>query len=216
MNELKDIAEKVEKGKHLEVPQATRKALDKGIAPYDILLNGLQAGLAVVGDRFKRGKAFIPEVLLSARAMHAGMDLLRPLLAETGTQPIGKLVLGTVKDDLHDIGKNMVGMMLEGAGFQVIDLGINVPVEKFVEAVRKEQADILGMSALLSTTMPHLQTTLEGLASHGLRDQIQVLVGGAPVTEDYAMQIRADGYAPDAARAVDKAKELLKIQNSGP
>ena len=209
MNELEDIAEKVEKGKNIEVPEATRKALEKGIPPYEILINGLQAGLAVVGDRFKRGEAFIPEVLLSARAMHAGMDLLRPFLAETGTKPIGKVILGTVKDDLHDIGKNMVGMMLEGAGFQVIDIGINVSVEKFVETVRKEKADILGMSALLSTTMPFLRTTIEGLKENGLRDQIQVLVGGAPVTEDYAMEIAADGYAPDAASAVDKAKELL-------
>ncbi len=209
MNELEDIAEKVEKGKNIEVPEATHNALEKGIPPYDILINGLQAGLAVVGDRFKRGEAFIPEVLLSARAMHAGMDLLRPLLAETGTKPIAKLILGTVKDDLHDIGKNMVGMMLEGSGFQVIDLGINVSVEKFVETVRKEKADLLGMSALLSTTMPFLRTTIEGLKENGLRDQIQVLVGGAPVTEDYAMEIGADGYAPDAASAVDKAKELL-------
>jgi 5-methyltetrahydrofolate--homocysteine methyltransferase len=218
MKDLKELAARVEKGKNLEVPEVTQKALDSGISAYDILVNGLQAGLAIVGDRFKRNEAYIPEVLLAARAMHAGMDVLRPLLAETGSKPIGKLVLGTVKDDLHDIGKNMVAMMLEGAGFQVVDLGINVSVEKFVEAVRKEKADILGMSALLSTTTPYLEITIEELKQRGLRDRIQVLVGGAPVTEDYAMEIGADGYAPDAAHAIDKAKELLKntkSKNSG-
>ncbi len=213
MDELKDLAEKVEKGKHLEAEEATRKALDGGIQPYDVLLDGLQAGLAVVGERFKRNECFIPEVLLAARAMHSGMDILRPLLAESGSKPIGKIVLGTVQDDLHDIGKNMVGMMLEGAGFHVVDMGVNVSVEKFVEAVEREEAAILGLSALLSTTMPNLKTVIERLEENGLRDKIKVLVGGAPVTEIYAMEIGADGFAPDAANAVDKAKELLKINS---
>jgi 5-methyltetrahydrofolate--homocysteine methyltransferase len=213
MDELKDLAEKVEKGKHLEAEEATRKALDSGIRPYDVLVKGLQAGLAVVGERFKRNECFIPEVLLAARAMHFGMDVLRPLLAESGAKPIGKIVLGTVQDDLHDIGKNMVGMMLEGAGFHVVDMGVNVPVEKFVEAVEREEAGILGLSALLSTTMPNLKTVIERLEENGLRDKIKVLVGGAPVTEIYAMEIGADGFAPDAANAVDKAKELLKINS---
>ena len=213
MDELKDLAEKVEKGKHLEAEEATRKALDGGIQPYDVLLNGLQAGLAVVGERFKRNECFIPEVLLAARAMHSGMDILRPLLAESGSKPIGKIVLGTVQDDLHDIGKNMVGMMLEGAGFHVVDMGVNVPVERFVEAVEGEEEVILGLSALLSTTMPNLKTVIERLEANGLRDKIKVLVGGAPVTEIYAMEIGADGFAPDAANAVDKAKELLKINS---
>jgi len=213
MDELKDLAEKVEKGKHLEAAEATRKSLDSGIQPYDVLVNGLQAGLAVVGERFKRNECFIPEVLLAARAMHSGMDILRPLLAESGAKPIGKIVLGTVQDDLHDIGKNMVGMMLEGAGFHVVDMGVNVPVERFVEAVEKEEAGILGLSALLSTTMPNLKTVIERLEENGLRDKIKVLVGGAPVTEIYAMEIGADGFAPDAANAVDKAKELLKINS---
>jgi 5-methyltetrahydrofolate--homocysteine methyltransferase len=213
MDELKDLAEKVEKGKHLEAKEATQKALDSGIQPYDVLVKGLQAGLAVVGERFKRNECFIPEVLLAARAMHFGMDVLRPLLAESGSQPIGKIVLGTVQDDLHDIGKNMVGMMLEGAGFHVVDMGVNVPVEKFVEAVEREEAGILGLSALLSTTMPNLKTVIERLEENGLRDKIKVLVGGAPVTEIYAMEIGADGFAPDAANAVDKAKELLKINS---
>ena len=213
MDELKDLAEKVEKGKHLEAEEATRKALDGGIQPYDVLVNGLQAGLAVVGERFKRNECFIPEVLLAARAMHSGMDILRPLLAESGSKPIGKIVLGTVQDDLHDIGKNMVGMMLEGAGFHVVDMGVNVPVERFVEAVEGEEEVILGLSALLSTTMPNLKTVIERLEANGLRDKIKVLVGGAPVTEIYAMEIGADGFAPDAANAVDKAKELLKINS---
>lgn len=212
MEELKRAAEKVEKGKHLEVPEEVRKALDKGIPPYDILISGLQAGLAVIGERFKRDECFIPEVLLAARAMHAGIDLLRPLLAQTGTEPFAKIVLGTVKDDLHDIGKNMVGMMLEGSGFRVIDIGINVPADRFAEVVQKEGASILAMSALLSTTMPYLKTTIDALKEKGIRDRVKVLVGGAPVTEEYAMAVGADGFAPDAARAVDKAKELLNIR----
>jgi 5-methyltetrahydrofolate--homocysteine methyltransferase len=215
MDELKKLAEKVEKGKHLEAQEVTREALDKGISPYEILTKGLQAGLAVVGGRFKRNEVFIPEVLLAARAMNAGMDVLRPLLAETGVKPVGKVVLGTVQDDLHDIGKNMVGMMLEGAGFHVTDLGINVLTDRFVEALKNEEADILAMSALLSTTMPNLKTVIEKLEEHGLRDDVKVLVGGAPVTEAYAMEIGADGFAPDAANAVDKAKDLLNI-NSHP
>jgi 5-methyltetrahydrofolate--homocysteine methyltransferase len=213
MDQLKNLAEKVERGKHLEAEEETRKALDNGIQPYDVLVNGLQAGLAVVGERFKRNECFIPEVLLAARAMHSGMDILRPLLAESGSKPIGKIVLGTVQDDLHDIGKNMVGMMLEGAGFHVVDMGVNVPADKFVEAVEREEAAILGLSALLSTTMPNLKTVIQRLEENGLRDGIKVLVGGAPVTENYAMDIGADGFAPDAANAVDKAKELLNISS---
>ena len=212
MEELKRVAEKVEKGKHLEVPEEVRKALDKGIPPYDILISGLQAGLAVIGERFKRDECFIPEVLLAARAMHAGIDLLRPLLAQAGTEPTAKVVLGTVKDDLHDIGKNMVGMMLEGSGFRVVDIGINVPADRFAEVVQKEGASILAMSALLSTTMPYLKTTIDALKEKGIRDKVKVLVGGAPVTEEYAMAVGADGFAPDAARAVDKAKEFLNIR----
>ena len=197
-----------------------QEVLDGDIEATDFFNDVFTPAMTSIGDKFGRLDIFLPELIDSAeRAQAISKEVLEPIFAAEGgdTQMSrGKIVLCTVQGDLHDIGKNMVGMMLEGAGFQVIDLGINVSVEKFVEAVREEQADILGMSALLSTTMPHLQTTLEGLKAHGLRDQIQVLVGGAPVTEDYAMQIGADGYAPDAARAVDKAKELLKIQNSGP
>jgi len=209
MSKLQAIASGVEKGKNLEVPEAVKTALDNGIAPYDVLIDGLQAGLLAIGERFKKNQCFIPELLLSARAMKAGMEILRPLLVETGAKPIAKVVLGTVKDDLHDIGKNMVGMMLEGSGFQIIDLGVNVSEEKFIEVVNNEKPSILAMSALLSTTAPHLGTTIEMLKQIGMRDNVKVLVGGAPITVDYAMEIGADGYAPDAAHAVDKANALL-------
>ena len=181
---------------------AVKTALDNGIAPYDVLVDGLQAGLLAIGERFKKNQRYIPELLLSARAMKAGMEILRPLLVETGAKPIAKVVLGTVKDDLHDIGKNMVGMMLEGSGFQISDLGVNVSEEKFVEAVKNEKPSILAMSALLSTTAPNLSTTSEILKQTGLRDNVKVPVGSAPITGDYAMEIGADGYAPDAAHAV--------------
>ena len=213
MNELQAIATGVERGKNLEVPEAVKTALNNGIAPYDILTDGLQAGLLAIGERFKKSQCFIPELLLSARAMKAGTEILRPLLVKIGVKPIAKVVLGTVKDDLHDIGKNMVRMMLEGSGFQIIDLGVNVSEEVFVEAVKDETPSILAMSALLSTTAPNLGTTIELLKRSGLRDSVKVLVGGAPITADYAMEIGADGYASDAAHAVDKAKALLKGEN---
>lgn len=214
MEDLKALAEKVEKGKHLEVTAEVNKALEKGIPPYTILIDGLQAGLAVIGERFKKDECFIPEVLLAARAMHTGINLLRPLLASAGREPIAKVVLGTVKDDLHDIGKNMVGMMLEGSGFSVIDVGINVSPEKFAEVVKKEGATVVALSALLSTTMPYLKTTIDMLKETGLRDGVKVVVGGAPVTEEYAMAAGADGFAPDAARAVDIVKGLLGVASS--
>jgi 5-methyltetrahydrofolate--homocysteine methyltransferase len=209
MGVLNEIAARVEEGKNTEVPALVREALDGGISPYEVLVSGLQAGLLVVGGRFKRNEAFIPEVLLSVRAMKAGMEIVKPLLSRDDSKTIGKVLLGTVKDDLHDIGKNMVGMMLEGSGFEVIDLGINVPEETFLEKVRNEKPDILAMSALLSTTMPFLKTTIDVLKQNGVRDSVKVLVGGAPVTPEYATEIGADGYAPDSASAVDKAKELL-------
>ena len=211
MDIMKEIARKTEKGKQLEVPQTVKQALDGGISPYKVLTNGLQEGLEAVGARFKRNQAYIPEVLLAARAMQAGMDILQPLLAESGEKPIATVVLGTVKDDLHDIGKNMVGMMLKGSGFQVVDLGVNVPVEEFIAAIQDEDISILAMSALLSTTAPYLKTVIEALKQQGLQKKVKVLVGGAPVTEQYANKIGADGFAPDSARAIDKAKELLNL-----
>jgi 5-methyltetrahydrofolate--homocysteine methyltransferase len=212
MDILKEIASKTEKGKQLEVPQAVQRALEIGIPTYEVLTSGLQTGLGRVGARFKRNQAYIPEVLLAARAMQAGMDVLQPLLAESGAKPIAKVVIGTVKDDLHDIGKNMVAMMLEGSGFQVVDLGVNVSAEKFVATIEAEKSSLLAMSALLSTTAPYLKTVIETLKEKGLRQNVKVLVGGAPITEEYAVKIGADGFSPDSAHAIDKAKELLSLK----
>jgi len=211
MDLLQVIMNKTEQGKHLELPEAVQRALDNGFRPYEVMTKGLQEGLEAVGVRFKRNEAYIPEVLMAARAMQAGMAVLRPLLAENGVNPLAKIVLGTVKDDLHDIGKNMVAMMLEGSGFQVVDLGVNVPPERFMEAIQEEKPAILGLSALLSTTTPYLKATIEELKQEGLRERVKVLVGGALVTREYAMYIGADGFAPDSARAVDIAREVLSI-----
>jgi len=192
-----------------EVKAATQKALDEGMQPQEILSGGLIAGMDEVGKDFKAGDLFIPEVLMSAKAMHAGLDVLRPLLAESGASTLAKIVIGTVAGDLHDIGKNLVGMMLEGAGFEIIDMGTDVSPEKFVEAVRAADAKLLGMSSLLTTTMPAMKTTIEALTKAGLRDQVKVIVGGAPVTAGFAKDIGADAYAPDAASAVDTARDLV-------
>jgi 5-methyltetrahydrofolate--homocysteine methyltransferase len=191
------------------VEAATHKAIDDGMSPKEILDDGLIAGMDVVGRDFKAGDLFIPEVLLCARAMHAGLEILRPLLAESGVPAQGKLVIGTVAGDLHDIGKNLVSMMFQGAGFEVVDLGTDVSPEKFVETVRAENADLVGMSALLTTTMPSMKATIDAFIQAGLRDKVKVLIGGAPVTADYSEAIGADGYAPDAGAAVDAARELL-------
>jgi 5-methyltetrahydrofolate--homocysteine methyltransferase len=192
-----------------EVRAATEKALAEGLSAQEILNDGLIAGMDQVGHDFKAGDLFIPEVLISAKAMHAGLEVLRPILAESGTPMMGKMVIGTVAGDLHDIGKNLVAMMMEGAGFEIVDLGTDVSPEKFVEAVRSEGAGLLGMSALLTTTMPSMQTTIEALTEAGLRDKVKVLVGGAPVTADFADKVGADAYAPDAASAVDTARSLI-------
>jgi 5-methyltetrahydrofolate--homocysteine methyltransferase len=163
----------------------------------------------VVGRDFKAGDLFIPEVLLCARAMHAGLEILRPLLAESGVPAQGKLVIGTVAGDLHDIGKNLVSMMFQGAGFEVVDLGTDVSPEEFVETVRAENADLVGMSALLTTTMPSMKATIDAFIQAGLRDKVKVLIGGAPVTAEYSENIGADGFAPDAGAAIETARELL-------
>ncbi len=211
MDLLQEIAHYLIIGKHKEVETLTQKALEEGMDVMTVLNEGLIAGMSVVGDKFRKGEYFVPEVLLSARAMKAGMAVLRPLLTETGAKPIGKVVLGTVRGDLHDIGKNLVGMMMEGAGFQVIDLGVQVKPEKFVQAVIEHQPQIVGMSALLTTTMPAMADTIKAFLEAGIRDRVIVMVGGAPVTQEYADEIGADGYAPDAASAVEKAKELLGV-----
>jgi 5-methyltetrahydrofolate--homocysteine methyltransferase len=186
-----------------------QKALDQGMDPQEILAGGLIAGMDEVGRDFKAGELFVPEVLIAARAMHAGMDVLRPLLAESDVPSAGRFLIGTVEGDLHDIGKNLVRMMIEGAGFETIDLGTDVKPGAFVDAVRQHQPRIVGMSALLTTTMVNMRTTIDALEEAGLRDSIKVMVGGAPVTDAFAREIGADAYAPDAATAVEVARQLV-------
>ena len=195
-------------GEEDEVASLVRKALDDGLDPQDVLQNGLIAGMDQVGVDFKSGELFVPEVLVAARAMHAGMAVLRPLLAEGSRIGAGKLVVGTVQGALHDIGKNLVKMMMEGAGFEIVDLGTDVKPQDFVEAVREHKPDLVGMSALLTTTMVNMKTTIEALQEAGLRDSVKIMVGGAPVTQEFATDIGADAFAPDAAAAVDIAREL--------
>lgn len=210
MKIFKEIADEVIKGNSSSVEELTKKALSQNISAEEILNNGLVEGMGIVSEKFKNNEIFIPEVLISAKSMNTGLEILKPLLAETKVKPLGKVVIGTVKGDLHDIGKNIVAMLLKGAGFEVIDLGADVPKEKFLEYVKKERADIVGMSALLTTTMVSMKETIQTLKDAGLRESVKVIIGGAPVTESYALQINADGYASDAASAVDMSKKLLK------
>jgi 5-methyltetrahydrofolate--homocysteine methyltransferase len=206
---LKTLAEKLYDGKFREMPELTQQALDEGLRPAQVLQKGLIAGMDVVGRDFKAGELFVPEVLVAAKAMHAAMDVLRPLLVGEEVSSLGKYVIGTVQGDLHDIGKNLVGMMVEGAGFEVVDLGTDVTPQAFVEAVKTHRPHLLGMSALLTTTMPAMKTAIDALSEAGLRDQVKVMVGGAPVTAAFAQEVGADGYAPDAAAAVDMARSLM-------
>jgi 5-methyltetrahydrofolate--homocysteine methyltransferase len=210
MELLQKISEELQKGNYQEMPKLVQEAIDMKIPPSKILSDGLVTGMDVVGDKFRRDELFMPEVLISARAMQAGMDVLRPKLVETGVKLAGKIILGTVSGDLHDIGKNLVGMLMEGAGYQVIDLGTDIPSEKFVNAVKSNKPDILGMSALLTTTMPKMKEVVESLIEAGIRNTVKVIVGGAPITEKFAVSIGADGYAPDAASAVEKVRDLMK------
>ncbi len=212
MTYTKDIAEALQRGDADKVGELVRLALIEELSPKEILENGLIRGMNIIGIKFKNNEIYIPEVLIAARAMHAGMELLRPKLVETGVKNIGKVVIGTVKGDLHDIGKNLVKMMLEGAGFEVIDLGADVSVEKFVSAVKEYHPDILGMSALLTTTMLNMSEVIEALQTADLRGKVKVMVGGAPITKHYAEQIGADGYSPDAATAVEDARLLLTLK----
>jgi 5-methyltetrahydrofolate--homocysteine methyltransferase len=205
---LQKIASNLYDGEDEVVAELVQKALDQGMAPAEILQGGLIAGMDEVGRDFKAGDLFVPEVLIAARAMHAGMGVLRPLLAESDAPSAGKLIIGTVKGDLHDIGKNLVKMMLEGAGFETVDLGTDVAPQAFVDAVREHKPSLMGMSALLTTTMVQMRATLEALTEAGVRDSVKVMVGGAPVTEAFAKEIGADAYAPDAASAVDTARAL--------
>ncbi|WP_460449056.1 corrinoid protein [Alsobacter sp. SYSU BS001988] len=192
-----------------EIEEGVRILLSRGWTPYDLLTQALVEGMRIVGNDFRDGILFVPEVLMSANAMKAGMFILRPLLVETGAPKIGKMVIGTVKGDIHDIGKNLVCMMMEGAGFEVIDLGINNPVENYLEAIATHQPDILGMSALLTTTMPYMKVVIDTLSEKGMRNDYVVLVGGAPLNETFANAIGADAYCRDAAVAVETAKSFM-------
>jgi 5-methyltetrahydrofolate--homocysteine methyltransferase len=205
---LQDIATNLYNGENEKVAELVQQAVDDGMPPAELLNGGLIAGMDEVGKDFKAGELFVPEVLIAARAMHAGMDILRPLLAEADVPTAGKYIIGTVKGDLHDIGKNLVKMMLEGAGFEIVDLGTDIDADAFVDAVREHQPNMLGMSALLTTTMVNMRTIIEALEEAGLRDSVKVMIGGAPVTAAFAEEIGADAYAPDAASAVDVAREM--------
>jgi len=206
---LENIASNLYDGEDEEVAKLVQQALDQGLAPEEVLSGGLIAGMDEVGKDFKAGDLFVPEVLIAARAMHAGMGVLRPLLAESGVPSAGKYLIGTVQGDLHDIGKNLVKMMLEGAGFETVDLGVDVQAEAIVDAVREHRPRVLGMSALLTTTMVNMKATIEALEEAGLRDSVKIMVGGAPVTAAFAEEIGADAYAPDAASAVDVARAMV-------
>jgi len=211
---IEQVHDDLYNGMKPEVEEATRIFLERGWTPDKVLNDALVEGMRIVGIDFRDGILFVPEVLLAANAMKGGMEILRPLLAETGAEPIGKVVIGTVKGDIHDIGKNLVSMMLEGAGFEVIDLGINNPVEKYLEALEQHQPDILGMSALLTTTMPYMKVVIDTLKQRNLRDKYIVLVGGAPLNEEFGRVIGADAYCRDAAIAVETAKSLIAARRA--
>ena len=207
MADLAALSEALIKGDRNKVAELTQQAVDESVPPKDILEQGLIAGMSVVGERFKKNEVYVPEVLIAARAMKGGMEILEPELAKAGVEPAGTVVLGTVKGDLHDIGKNLVGMMLTGGGLKVIDIGTDAPAEKFVEACQSEGVKLCAMSALLTTTMPQMKSVVAALKESGV--EVKTLIGGAPVTQSYADEIGADGYAADAASAVDLAKSLL-------
>ena len=209
MVNLNDISEALQGGKANKVSELVKQSLNENIVPKKILEEGLIHGMSIIGKKFKKNEVYVPEVLIAARAMHAGMDVLKPKLIESGVKNIGKVVMGTVQGDLHDIGKNLVEMMLEGAGFEVIDLGTDISTDKFVEAVKEHKPNIIGMSALLTTTMVNMVEVIKALDVARLRDKVKIMVGGAPITQNYADQIGADGYSPDASSAVDKAKVFL-------
>ena len=209
MSVLNEIAENLMKGQAPKVKELVEQALSDGMEPATILGDGLISGMNVIGERFKKNEVYVPEVLIAARAMHAGMNVLKPALAAAGVESKGKVIVGTVKGDLHDIGKNLVCMMLEGAGFEVVDIGIDCDAEKFVKTAQEQDVALIGMSALLTTTMPAMKSIIEEIEKLGLKDKIKTMIGGAPVTQNYADEIGADGYAADAASAVDVAKELL-------
>jgi 5-methyltetrahydrofolate--homocysteine methyltransferase len=205
---LKPVYEAILEGDMGGAKAGVQMALDAGIAPGDILHTALIPAMGEVGRLFEEGEYFVPEMLIAARAMKAGLEILKPLLVDSGVEPVGRVAIGTVKGDLHDIGKNLVAMMLEGAGFEIVDLGTDVAPDKFVDAVQNG-ADIIGLSALLTTTMPSMESTVKAIVDAGLRDQVKIIIGGAPVTHEYAQKIGADGYAPDASQAASLAKGFM-------
>ena len=211
MKELQDLAQSVEQGQVQKVSGLTQQLLDSGVSPQTILNDGLIAGMTVVGEKMRSGEMYLPEVLQSASAMHGSLKILKPHLVREGTQSRGKIMVGTVKGDMHDIGKNLVSIMLQGAGFDIVDLGLNVSPQKFVEAITAHQPAILGLSAMLTTTMLNMKTTIEAINAAGLRSTVKVIIGGAPVSQKFADEIGADGYARDAVLAVDKVKQLLGV-----
>jgi 5-methyltetrahydrofolate--homocysteine methyltransferase len=211
MNTLANLRQRVIDGDMHSAQELVKKALEEKLPPDQILKSGLISAMEEVGRRFENGDFFVPEMLVSARAMKSGLALLRPNLVTANVKALGRVVIGTVQGDLHDIGKNLVGMMLEGAGFEVIDLGTDVSADKYVAAVMEHQPDLVGCSALITTTMPHMEDVIQALKDAGLRDRVKVMVGGAPITDEYAKGIGADGYAPDAASAAVCAKELIRL-----
>ncbi len=209
MEQIKKLADAVIEGKRDDASKYAKELLDAGVGAGKVLEESLIAAMATVGEQFKNCEIYLPEMLMSARAMKAAMEVLRPALVKSGIQPAGTLIVGTVQGDLHDIGKNLVGMMAEGAGFKVIDLGVDVSPQKFVDAVKEHKPQLIGMSALLTTTMMRMPEVIKALEGEQLRKQVKVLVGGAAITEEWAKEIGADAYAPDAASAADKCKELV-------
>lgn len=213
LNELLELmGEDLYDGLADEIAKDVKEVLKRGLLPYEVLTQGLVTGMSFVGEDFRDGVLFVPEVLMAAKAMKSGMAILRPLLAETGAPIVGKIVIGTVKGDIHDIGKNLVSMMMEGAGFEVIDLGINVPVEKYLAALEEHQPDILGLSALLTTTMPYMQVVIDALKEKNIRDRYIVLVGGAPLNDAFAEDIGADAFCKTASAAVEVAKKFIAMR----
>ena len=208
-NHYEDLSQSIIVGQLDRVKQLTQQAIDSGNDPVEIINQGLIPGMSVVGARFKSGQMYVPEVLMSARAMNAGMEMVKPLILSGDIPSAGKVVIGTVKGDLHDIGKNLVGMMLESAGFTVINVGVDAGPEKFVQAVKDHNPDVVGMSALLTTTMLSMKDTIELLKEEGLRDKVKVMIGGAPISKDFSDEIGADGFAPDAGSATDLCRKLL-------
>ncbi len=209
MASFETLKQAVIEGDDVATVALTRTALGEGANPADIVNQGLQPGLIIVGERFSSGEFFIPEMLLAARAVSRALDILRPLITDASSVTVGRVVLGTVTGDIHDIGKNLVGMLLQGAGFEVMDLGTNVTPDKFVAAVKDNQPDIVGLSALLTTTMPAMKATIEALATAGVRDRVKVVVGGAPVTQHFAERIGADGYGADGGAAIELCRRLM-------